>query len=112
MFSLLVSGFNGAWEGDECSMSTDRFKEYSGSEGDSVSITDFHSLKRLEEIPALLMYEEGISGAGRLVRHGKLTGVRVEGQEIKFGFSPHPIAGYLDRGAIRQFSSQLGMHRF
>ena len=57
MFSLLVH-YNGiAWEQPNGSMSIGRFKEYSGSEADAISLADAASLVVLEDVPALLMYE-------------------------------------------------------
>lgn len=90
-----------------------RFKEYSGSEADAISLQDPASLRRLEEIPTLLMYEVGVGGPNaRIVRHGRLRDIVRRGNEITFTFEPDPQRAFLNRGVILEFADQLGMHSF
>src|SRR5262245_43089788 len=65
LFNILVSYRSDAWEHLDSasgSMSADRFKEYSGIEASTVSIADPKTLKSLEGIPTLLMYEVDSEG--------------------------------------------------
>lgn len=62
MFSLLVAGNGEWWEREPLTMSIDRFKEYSGAEGDAIALDQPETLRRLEDVPALLMYEVGAGG--------------------------------------------------
>lgn len=113
MFNLIVSGGTDTWEKTPFGMDADRFKEYSGSEGDGISLKDPGSLKSLEQVPALIMYELGSSGVNaRLVRYGTLHDISVRGTKLLFRFEPHPDHGFLTRGAIQEFAAQLGMHSF
>ncbi len=58
MFNLLVSGNPSTWDtGQPWSMLIERFKEYSGSEASGISAKQPLTLKALEGVPALLMYE-------------------------------------------------------
>ena len=59
MFSLIISNNPTAWETDQLMrMEAARFKEYSdGPEAKKVSINKPRTLKSLERVPALLMYE-------------------------------------------------------
>jgi hypothetical protein len=112
MFSLLVH-YNGiAWEQPNGSMSIGRFKEYSGSEADAISLADAASLVVLEDVPALLMYELQSDGPSpRLVRHGRLRDIKRVGNELAFRFEPDPQRGYLTRGLIEEYADQLNLHR-
>jgi hypothetical protein len=63
MFNLLVSADSSAWEGKgRFSMPVDRFKEYSGDEAASLNVANPESLKVLERVPSILMYELGTEG--------------------------------------------------
>jgi hypothetical protein len=76
VFNLLVSGYDKAWEAPSMSMTAARFKEYSGKGADAVSVDQADSLKALEDVPALLMYEVGTDGPNaRVVRHGRLKNI-------------------------------------
>jgi hypothetical protein len=113
MFNLLVSANDTAWEGRQASMDVSRFKEYSGSEADAISLRQPETLRRLEDVPALLMYELGVVGPNsRLVRHGRMSNINRNGNELTFNFELDPDRGYLSRGAILEFADLLGMHRF
>ena len=53
-----------------------RFKEYSGSDADAISLAAPRSLDVLENLPALLMYELHSEGPNpRLVRHARLRNI-------------------------------------
>jgi hypothetical protein len=113
MFNLLVAAHGEFWEGERLSMFVDRFKEYSGVEGDAVNLDQPDTLRRLEEVPTLLMYEVGTAGPNaRLVRHGRIRNVARRGADLTFTFELDPERAYLDRGVILAFADQLGLHRF
>lgn len=114
MFNLLVSGSRDWWETISLASSVDRFKEYSGAL--SAKIVDAarpETLRRLEEIPTLLMYEANVGGPhARTVRHGRLRDIVRRGRELTFDFdldSEHP---YLNRGTVLTFAPQLGIEPF
>jgi len=66
-------------------MDVDRFKEHSGSESEAVSAGKPETLKLLEKIDALLMYESGSSSHQvNVVRYGHLHGIKVVGKELVF----------------------------
>ena len=88
MFSILVAGEADAWE-TEHSMKTpaERFKEFSGPEADGISLTDPKSLKALQAVDTLLMYETGVKcDNSGVVRVGKLVKIRPGGWNITFHF--------------------------
>ncbi|WP_155888472.1 hypothetical protein [Inquilinus limosus] len=94
-------------------MDIGRFTEYSGSEAEVVSLAKPESLKPLELVPTLLMYETGVAGPNpKVVRHGRITNLRREGGRLSFEFEPHAERGYLRRDTIQEVSERLGMHRF
>ncbi len=87
MFNLLVSGNGEWWETPPLSTGVDRFKEYSGAVGDEVDLARPETLRRLEEIPTLLMYEVGAGGPhARVVRHGRLRNIVRRGRDLNFDF--------------------------
>lgn len=113
MFNLLVHGNGAAWEKPPLSLGVERFKEYSGSEADPISIAQPETLRRLQEVPALLMYEVGADGPNpKLVRHGRIRNIVRRGSELTFEFAPDPERGYLTLGTVLGFADALGMHRF
>ncbi len=113
MFNLLVAANGQQWEGEHLSFGIDRFKEYSGSEADEVSVDRPDTLFRLEEIPTLLLYEIGTVGpSARIVRHGRLQNIVRRGSELRFAFVPDPMRAYFSRSVILTYSEQLGMHQF
>ncbi|MDX8441651.1 hypothetical protein [Mesorhizobium australafricanum] len=98
MFNLLVSGNGKRWETLPYTSPIDRFKEYSGVEAEAIDLARPETLRRLEEIPALLMYEVGAGGPhARVVRHGRIRNIVRRGGELAFGFELH---AYLDRAAV------------
>ena len=108
MFNLIVSGNESAWEtAQPWSMMAGRFKEYSGTsiEVDAISMSDIQSLKKLEDVPTLIMYEWGIGAAnGGIVRFGYLQNIKRTGQTISFNFREEAHA---DRDIIVEYASEL-----
>src|SRR5712691_1678433 len=88
MFSILVSANGLAWEtAQTMTMDATRFNEYSGVEGESVSLNRPESLDALEAADALLMYETGASGPQvGIVRVGKIRDIRAGTRQIIFRF--------------------------
>jgi len=112
MFNLLISADATAWETDQLMrMEVSRFKEYSdGTEAQSVSLSDPSTLKSLEGIPTLLMYEQGTEGPnGDIVRYGSLRDLRVAGKELIFQFSEE---GRFSRSVVKEFASWLSLSRW
>ena len=111
MFNIVVSSSGTSWETDQLMrLRADRFTEYSGSEGASVSQDDPASLALVDNVPALLMYERGVSGPNPdLVRYGFVREIRKSGNQVVFRFVEH---GHLDRSVVEEFSERLGMERF
>lgn len=69
-------------------MMTSRFGEYSGDEIEEISVANPTSLKRLEQLQTLLMYEDGTEGPNTdIVRVGQLRDIRLSGNEITFRFT-------------------------
>lgn len=113
MFNLLVAGHSEMWETQPYSIGLGRFKEYSGREAAAINPADPESLRRLEEVPALLMYEVGAGGphAG-VVRHGRIRNIVRRGNELTFEFEPDDGHAYLERSRVLSVSDQLGMDQF
>lgn len=111
MFNLLISGNVTAWETDQLMrMDAVRFKEYSGSESEPIAAETPASLKGLEEIPSLLMYERGTEGpAADTVRYGFLRDVRLVKRELQFHFSEE---GVFPRAVINEFAERLGLSQW
>ena len=114
MFNLLVSGSGDWWETAPLASSVDRFKEYSGaSSGKMVDAARPETLRRLEEIPTLLMYEANVGGPhAQTVRHGRLRNIVRRGRELTFDFDLDPERPYLDRRTVLTFAPQLGIEPF
>src|SRR4051812_1133404 len=113
MFNLLVSGNGEAWEEPPLFMGLSRFKEYSGSEADAITVAQPETLQRLEEVPTLLMYEVGAHGPNpKLVRHGKLRQIVRRGPDLTFEFFPDAQRGFLTLGSVLEFADALGIHHF
>jgi hypothetical protein len=113
MFNLLVSGHGSWWETQPYTSTIDRFKEYSGAEAEAIDLPRPETLRRLEEIPTLLMYEVGASGPhARVVRHGRVRNIARRGQELAFAFEPDPQHAYLDRVELLRIADHLGIAQF
>ena len=89
-------------------MYTHRFGEYSnGTEFKAIALKDSRSLKALEGVPALLMYERGTKCPNcDVVRYGNLKSIQVAGEEITFLFIEE---GRLSRGDIEEYCDRLGI---
>lgn len=111
MFNIVVSANKTAWETDQLMrLAADRFTEHSGHEAESISIGSPISLKRLEAVPTLLMYERCTEGENSdLVRYGFPKDLRQADGKLIFRFEEH---GHLSRVDIDEFSDRLGMHPF
>ncbi|MDJ1163929.1 hypothetical protein QHI69_18705 [Burkholderia gladioli pv. gladioli] len=113
MFNLLVSGNGEMWEAPPFSLGIGRFKEYSGAEADAIDVARPETLRHLEVVPTLLMYEVGAGGphAG-VVRHGRVRNITRRGNELAFVFEPDLQQAYLNRSQVLAFSEQLGIEQF
>lgn len=111
MFSILVAGDGLAWENEQImTMDASRFKEYSGTEADSVSVDRPESLATLENADALLMYELGASGPNvGVVRFGKPTDIRGGKRQISFRFRE---TGRVPRKVVHEYGGLLGLDSF
>lgn len=111
MFNLLISGTGTSWETDQLMrMHADRFKEYSGSEADAVSLEEPASLKLLEQVPALLMYESGVQGAhSDIVRFGYVRDVAHRDGFLVFNFDEQ---GHFERSVIQEFADRLDVRQW
>lgn len=112
MFNVLISADNTAWETDQLMrMDITRFKEYSdGAEAATVSTKRPDSLKALESIPALLMYETGTDGPNAdLARYGYVFGIRVTERELVFRFREE---GRFPIAVVREYADRLGFGRW
>jgi hypothetical protein len=113
MFNLLIAGHSEMWETQPYSIGLGRFKEYSGHEAAAIDSARPESLRRLEDVPALLMYEVGAGGPhARVVRHGRIRNIVRRGSELTFAFELDEQHAYLDRSQVLSVSDQLGMDQF
>jgi len=109
MFNLLISGNSTAWEDVECSMPIDRFYGYKGAEAEVITLDRPESLRHLEEIPTLLMYEGGASGPNaRVIRHGRVKNITRQGRILTFEFEPDLDRAYFNRRSILKYKNRLG----
>jgi len=111
MFNILTSGGDTTWETDQLMrMDAVRFKEYSDSEAESISADNPASLKSLEHIDTLLMYESGSRSPNvHLVRYGHLHSIKVVGKELVFRFEEK---GKFLRTVVEEFAERLGIDSF
>ena len=109
MFNLLVSYGETAWETDQLMrMDAARFGEYSGSESEGITAGSPTTLKSLEEIDTLLMYEEHSKSVhADVVRYGRLYGIKKVGKALAFGFDEK---GRLTRAVVEEFAGRLGIN--
>lgn len=113
MFNLLIAGHSEMWETQPYSIGLGRFKEYSGHEAAAIDPARPESLRRLDDVPALLMYEVGAGGPhARVVRHGRIRNIVRRGSELTFVFELDEHHAYLDRSRVLSVSDQLGMDQF
>lgn len=106
MFSILVHGNDEAWETDQLlRMDKARFKEHSDAESETIRCDQPETLKSLESVPTLLMYELGCPHANT-VRYGFLRNIRVVREELVFTFAEE---GVFDRSTVKEFATRLGL---
>jgi len=108
MFNVLITADEAVWETDQLMrMDAGRFKEYSGSEAESVSVKNLATLKSLEDIDTLLMYEEHSTGVNvELIRYGRLYAIKVVHGDLTFRFEEK---GKFTRTVIKDFATRLGI---
>src|SRR5687768_2667108 len=110
MFNLLVSANETAWESKRMTMSVSRFKEFSGDEAQTISEREPSSLKALESVPALLMYETIVEGPeAEVVRIGQLRDIRNEGSSLTFRFSED---GRLNRERVLKDAGRFQINKW
>lgn len=112
MFNVLISADNTAWETDQLMrMDIGRFKEYSdGAEAAAISTRKPDSMKALESVPALLMYETGTEGPNvDSARYGFVSGIRISGSELVFKFREE---GRFPIEVIHEYADRLGFGRW
>lgn len=104
----MISHDGTAWETDQLMrVSKERFKEYSGSESDAISVDVPETLALLQGTPALLMYESGADGSSaEVVKYGHIQDVRVSGHDVAFRFSQQ---GTFPRSVIYEFANRIGL---
>ncbi len=109
MFNILTSADGTAWETDQLMrMDANRFKEYSDSEAENISVSKPTTLKLLEGIDTLLMYEKHSRSPNvDLVRYGCLHNIKVVGNELVFRFEEK---GTFLRAVIEEFAERLGIN--
>lgn len=113
MFNLLVAGHNEMWETPPYSFPIVRFKEYSGDEAANVDLARPETIRTLENIPMLLMYEVGAGGAhDRIVRHGRARNISRRGSELTFDFELDEQHAFLERSSVLAIAEQLDIQQF
>src|SRR4051812_26407811 len=111
MFSLLVASDRAAWETDQLMrMLKERFGESSGREGTSIALANPTDVERIQNAPALLMYEYTDHQPHRnIVRIGRLQNIAIAGQFVTFQFLEQ---GRISSSIIQDFASRLGIDRY
>ncbi len=111
MFSILVAADGLAWEKEQTmTVDSSRFKEYSGAEGEAVSLDRPESFGPVEAADALLMYESGATGPNvGVVRVGKISDIRVGKAKMSFRFKE---TGRLPRSVVHEHASLLDLDSF
>ncbi len=111
MFNLLVSADATAWEGKgRFSTQTERFKEYSGDEATLLDISNPESLKVLERVPSILMYELGTDGKNTDKAYfGEIRDIQVSDKSVSFRFHH---TGDLTQAQVLENSNRLQIGRW
>lgn len=113
MLNLLISGDPTAWESQTCRIDASRFGEYHADGAKPLSLSNVETMRMLESLPTLLVYESAIDGENaHLVRHGTITGLHRDGRDLVFQFTLDPEHGYFPRSLLEKFTSELDLHRF
>jgi hypothetical protein len=89
MFNVLISADETAWESDQrMGMQTGRFLEHSGDESESISVAKPETLRALERVQSLLLYENGVRSPGsEFIRVGQMRDIRAGGGQVTFRFA-------------------------
>lgn len=89
MFNVLISADETAWESEQrMGMQAGRFLEHSGDESEGISLDNAESLKSLEHVQSLLLYEDGVNGPrSGFVRVGQMRDIRAKGGKVTFRFN-------------------------
>jgi len=111
MFNILVKYDGAAWETDQLMrMDVRRFKEHSCVESATISVSQPTTLKSLETLDTLLMYEKNSESPNvDLIRYGRLHDIKVDGSELIFRFEEK---GQFARSVIEEFAGRLNIERF
>lgn len=113
MFNLIVAAHGEAWEAPPFSSLVGRFKEYSDPIADEIDLSQPETLRRLEEVPTLLMYELGAEGPNvASVQHGRIRNIRRTGRDVVFDFELDPERAYLQRRDLLKHTEALGIGQF
>lgn len=108
MFNVLISAHDTAWETDQLMrIPNDRFKEYTLESGEAagVSVERPDTLRCLEGIPTLLLYESCVGApTGNVARYGTLREIRLAGPELVFRFDEE---GRFTREQVEAFADRL-----
>jgi hypothetical protein len=105
MFNLIIDYDSTAWEGPgRLTATIERFKEYSGDEAASIETGKPETLKRLESVLTILMYEKGASGVdAHRVRIGFAINIRLE-NGMRYGRVTHYLSfDFEELGELNQF---------
>jgi hypothetical protein len=111
MFNVIISSNGTAWETDQLMrMFTERFNQSGGVEAQSISLDTPETLKLLEKIPTLLLYERATeSPSADIVRYGYLHDITNAGTKLTFRFAEE---GRFPRAVLDEFADRLDMERF
>jgi|SRR5271157_1717827 len=111
MFNILVKYDGAAWETDQLMrMDVSRFGEFSGVESKSITVSNPATLKSLEKLDTLLMYEKHSEGSNvDLIRYGRLRDIKVDGRDLIFSFEEK---GQFTRSVIEEFAGRLNIGSF
>ena len=113
MFNLIVSGHGEAWDSVPFSSPVTRFTEYSSTIADEIDLSQPQTLRRLEEVPTLLMYEVGARGANvEIVQHGRVRNIRRVSSDVVFDFELDSEHAYLQRRQLLKHAETLGIQQF
>lgn len=109
MFNLLVSAHPTAWEGNgRFSIPKSRFKEDSGDAAALIDVSNPESMKALERLPTILMYERGTEGRyAEKAYFGEIRDIQVSDQSISFRFHH---TGNLSQSQVLENSDRLQIH--
>jgi hypothetical protein len=111
MFNVLISSNGTAWEAEgRLESDVGRFLEYSDPEARGISPKNPKSLRRLERITSLLLYENCVTKRSRsIVRIGQIHDIQVEGSFLTFRFAE---AGRLKRRQFEKIRHRLHVSDF